>query len=124
MKRLVSLSLIFIIISSCSNNKENDFSSLICNVEKPTEDLDWIESEIDILTDEGDQYNYIKQAEYNNQTVFIFANCNPFVNSVFFVKTCDGQNIGIIGTREQDIPWSILNNGEIIWKTDDSECNL
>lgn len=124
MKHLVYLSLIFIIISSCSNDKENDFSSLICNVEKPIEDLDWLESEIDILTDEGDPYNYIKQAEYNNQTVFIFANCNPLVNSVFFVKTCDGQNIGIIGTREQDIPWCILNNGEIIWKADDSECNL
>lgn len=108
---------------SCSNSDDIiNNSSLICAIENPIENLNWLKSEIDIL--EKEAYNYVKQAKYNDQTVFVFANYNPFINSVFLVKNCEGNNIGIIGNREQDIPFKILDEGVIIWKADNSECDL
>ena len=120
MKHIISLSFFLLLIMSCSSDDNN----LVCSVENPIENLNWLKSEIDLLKNNEEEYNYVTQTKHNDQTVFVFANCNPLINSVFLVKNCEGNNIGIIGMGEQDIPSTILDNGIIIWKAENSECDF
>ena len=125
MKHIISISLFLLLIMSCSSDDNViDDSNLICSVENPIENLTWLKSEIDLLKNDGEKYNYVIQTKHNDQTVFVFRNCNPFSNSVILVRNCEGENIGSIGTRQEDISSSILENGTIIWKSDKFECDL
>lgn len=124
MKSLIYLSFCLLLLISCSNDNDDKIPELICSVENPIEDLDWLKSEIKSLNNKGGKYESIIQNTHNNQIIFMFNNCNPTINSVILVKDCTGENIGIIGEEKDNIPFDILQNGTIIWKSENSECNL
>ncbi|MGJ8733526.1 MAG: hypothetical protein ACSHW4_10285 [Cellulophaga sp.] len=120
MKSLIYLSFCLILFISCSNSDDDKSTELICSTENPIEDLDWLKSEIESFG----KYESVVQNTYENKTIFIFNNCNPRINSVIPVKDCTGKNIGIIGKDQENIPFNILQNGTIIWKPENFECDL
>lgn len=132
MKIYYLLFVIFLSIGfACNDELNNELNNELdlantCSVENPLEDLDWLVSEIQILQNhpEFSKYYYVTQAEYENRTVFIFGNCCPYCFSVITVRNCLGEDIGNLGNSEGDIDFSILENDKIIWKADDSLCEL
>jgi len=122
----INLILIFILSLFFSCNTSDDIGENNCEVENPVTDLNWLSSKIaDLEATETttSKYNYVSQADYHNKTVFIFGNCCPACNSVSAVYDCEGTVMGIIGYRDQDIDYSILNEDTIIWSPSDFECS-
>ena len=109
---------------------EEDPSSInICDAENPSENLEWLAGVIEdyqqfAMDDPAlAQYFYISQAQYQGATVIIIANCCPFCDSVFPVFNCQGDRIGRLGCREQDVDFNILETDEIIWSPDNFSCS-
>ncbi|WP_299678302.1 hypothetical protein [uncultured Tenacibaculum sp.] len=129
MKKRVYLKLIFLlplILIGCNEKEiENDLN-LVCSVEKPTEDLSWLKSEIETINNstEFSKYNYIVQIMHNDETKFVLANCNPAINSVFEVKNCSGITTNIVGSGAEDVPLETFEQGTIIWKSNQIECQF
>lgn len=119
MKSSIYLSLCLSLFISCTSDDKESLK-LTCSVEDPVNDLDWLKTETELL----DSYESIIQSTFNNEAVFIFNNCNPRINSVIPVKNCNGDNIGIISNEQDGIPVSVLENGTMIWRPDNFECNL
>ncbi len=117
---------------SCDSDDENSENEIveisktkqICSVENPTKDLAWLAAEIKLLEENPDEakYFYIIQTEYKGDSVFIFSNCHPLINSVFLVKDCSGEIIRSYGTLKLAI--NSFNEGRIIWKPENFECNF
>ena len=127
MKNAFKISLIFILLFSCNSVDDTNQLKNSCSVDNPIEDLDWLKNEIDEREQnirDDSKYCYIRQALYKNQTVFIYGDCNPLINKVVPVYNCNGEFIGIIGSRNQDIPFEVLTEGQIIWKTSDFACSF
>ena len=127
MKVAYRILLLFLLLFSCNSDDDTNQLKNSCSVDNPIEDLAWLGNEIDereqnITSDS--KYCYISQSLYENQTVFIYRDCNPLINKVVPVYNCEGELIGIIGSREQDIPFDVLLEGEIIWKTNDFACEF
>ena len=121
----INLILIFVFSLFVSCNTSDDIGENNCDVENPIADLDWLESkiaELETSDSPNAQYFYVSQAEYNNKTVFIFGNCCPLCNTVLPVYDCEGTSLGIVGTRDQDIDWSIMDDDIIIWSPSNFEC--
>jgi len=126
MKSYLKLIIILLLATGCnSDNQEPVDLKSTCGVENPTEDLGWLKNEIEDRERNVtglSKYRYIKLGTFNNKAVIIYANCCPTCNSVYPVYNCEGEFIGIIGNRNEDIPFDILSEGEVIWKTNNSEC--
>jgi len=107
------------LIFSC----KKDTSGNTCGVDNPLEDLPWLKSRIAIISGSNPQtakYQFVSQANYRGNTVFIFGNCDPLALSVFPVVSCANINIGNVG----EIPADSLLNQVTIWKMPDSLCNF
>jgi hypothetical protein len=92
-----------------------------CNVANPAEDLPWLKTRIGnlVISDPNTiRYQYVQQADYNGETVFIFGNCDPMALSLFPVYTCTGAFLGNVGT----VPATSLLNKKTLWKSQDSLC--
>ncbi len=115
------LTLCFLFFLSCTK----DDVQKACYNEDPVEELEWLSSQISELEAGSlSEYQYIKQAEYKGELVFVFGNCCPFCGSVFSVYNCSGEKIGHLGNREEDIDFSKLENVTLIWKPNNSQCNF
>ena len=99
-----------------------------CSVDNPVADLAWLKETIahneQMDKNENTQYEYIAQADYEGETVFIQGNCCPLCNSVSAVVDCAGELLGFLGGGEGDIDFSILENAIIIWKPEGGVCTL
>lgn len=117
MKRFFSLFVLAIVsapfvIISCEKNESNNDS---CNVSDPIEELTWLKSMINDLSD----YHFIMSADYKGETVFYIPNCNPLASSILIFYNCDGD---IIGTGN-DIS-NEISNERLLWKHEASKCNF
>lgn len=125
MKKVFSILTIIFFISSCNNDKDDINTKSACGVDNPIENLAWLK---DMIQEKGQNYSdlykymYIKQSTYNNEAVFIDANCCPECNSVFPVYNCSGEEIGVIG--DEKFPSDLFSKGKVIWKSKDNECDL
>jgi len=127
MKNKLRNLIVFLIVLSCNPTDENNQSKAFCSVNNPVVDLGWLKAEIEereqnITT--SSKYFYISQSVYNDEQIIIYGNCDPLINSVYTVYNCQGERIGIIGSRSQDFPFEVITDGQIIWKTDDFECSF
>lgn len=109
-------------VFSCSQ-KDNTTNVNTCNVSNPAEDLPWLKNRIgSIITSDPSRakYQYVQQAEYRKNTVFIFGSCDPASFSTLPVYSCENKMLGNVGA----IPADSLLNRTTIWKSQDSVCNL
>ena len=104
---------------------ESDEPPMGCGVGRPAEELAWLREDIqqkEASPEEYTKYQHIAQAEYEGSTVFLYLNCDPSANSVVQVFDCGGEQVGILGDREGDVPFSMLVNATTLWRSEDSEC--
>lgn len=98
-----------------------------CSVENPTEELAWLRKEIQAREQDPNDYvdyQYIVQAAYEGETVFIYRDCYPYSNSIVQVFNCSGELLGYLGYREEDIDFAVLENVVTIWRPATSKCSL
>lgn len=119
---LIPFAILPLLTLSCAVDSD-DMS--ICSVEDPVSELDWLAEEIDEMATSGmSQYQYVTRAIYGSATVFIFRNCCPNCGTVTPVYSCSGVHLGNIGTGKEDISASSLYNDLLVWKPENSSCNL
>ncbi len=97
---------------------------ITCEFENPVEDLPWLKTEIEFRQQnptEDSQYCYISQSELNGNPVFIYADCNPFINKISPVLNCFGEFLGFIG---EGVNASQLSEARLIWSPEDFSCGL
>lgn len=110
-------------VFSCSQDNTTPTNVNTCKVTNPAQDLPWLKSRIGgILTSDPAlaKYQYVQQAQYRKNTVFIFGSCDPSSFSTFPVYSCENKMLGNVGV----IPADSLLNRTTIWKSNDSVCNL
>ncbi|MEL6918549.1 MAG: DUF4377 domain-containing protein [Bacteroidota bacterium] len=95
----------------------------ICEFENPAEDLDWLR--IEIQKREGNpsedmKYCYITQAEYDANPVFVYMDCNPFINKVIPIFDCLGTQLN----KDNNLFLDDLENAKIIWQPTDFVCDV
>ena len=125
MKNIFKLLILCILVFNCNSNDDLLEIKAFCSVDNPTENLAWLKNEIENREQnitEDSKYLYIYQSTHNSEVIIIYADCCPSCNSVYPVYNCKGESLGIIGYREQDIPFDVLSEGQIIWKTTNFEC--
>lgn len=105
--------------------REISREAVSCSFENPAEDLPWLKTEIEFRTanpNEESQYCYITQAEFNNTPVFIYRDCNPFVNKIDLVLNCFGDDLGYVGGEGVD--FSELTDERLVWSPNPFACTL
>jgi hypothetical protein len=135
MKKYLMISAILLLFFACEEPNINN-----CIVEKPLEELVWLNSEISQI--EADTlmsaYWYISTALYQGNTVFVLQDCCPVCNTVHLVFNCSGEPIGYIRYDQyrdakpiklgEDTLAPIysdnLTNKSILWKPDNFMCTL
>lgn len=88
-----------------------------CDVSNPTEEIDWLKSAIDEVS--NDEYAYYGMATYRGETIFYYGNCNPVVNYASFVLNCDGGSLGFTIDLLDE-----LMDMTIVWQHEDSKCDF
>lgn len=126
MRSLTILFLILCLLTACTGDDDGFTLSIVgCEVNNPLEELDWLKTEIakreQNQSDEM-KYCYIVQAIYQEQTIFIFDDCNPLVDKAPGILDCAGSVIGSVG--EIDFKNDELTNRNIIYKPSDFACNF
>jgi hypothetical protein len=94
-----------------------------CSVNKPVEDLAWLKAEVKRLeqsTSDVAKYFYIQQAEYNQQTIFIYNNCCPVCNTIVPVYNCQGELLFYLSDNPEEA--KNIKNAKIIWKPNGFAC--
>lgn len=115
--------MLLIILISCNKDTSTPTVKNTCNVTNPAKDLPWLKSRIDVLliSDQSTiNYQYVLQAEYRGETVFIFGNCDPASFAVFPVYNCTNVQLGNVG----QIPADSLQHKTTLWKSQGSLCKL
>lgn len=119
----LSIRILIILVTLDSSCKEEE--DYVCSVKNPIEDLPWLADDIKILNQGSfSQYFYVSWAIYESNTVFIYGDCCPNCNTITPVYDCSGNNIGVIGDGDEDIPLSIRDNEIIIWRADNFACSI
>lgn len=114
MKSFLIVLLSSAILFGCSDG-ENPTS---CGVENPVDDLAWIKEAIEFSQSSGlAGFTYLVQGTYKGKTVFIVESCCPFCNLISAVQDCRGEVI-------PDASVSDVTNKKVIWKPENSACNL
>lgn len=88
-----------------------------CNFSDPVKDLDWLRFEIDkreANPTEGMKYCFITQGELDGKAVFVYWDCNPFVNKIFLVYDCLGGSLGYLGNAS--INPDEIEGQKIVWQ--------
>ena len=94
MKRIFLFAAAISLMAFSCDKEENYIAPLgnACSVNNPAEDLAWLKAEIqrlEQLNSDIAKYFYIQQAEYKQQTVFIYNNC--------FLCFIHGNNVYVRG---------------------------
>lgn len=113
--------LLVILNFSCSNT--NDIPVVAaCGVENPIEDLDWLRAEINRREENPSpemQYCFITIEEYENQTVFVYNDCNPRIDKIIPILNCDGA---ILNSQESFENLGDFISRTIIWQPNNFTC--
>lgn len=120
--KIGSLLFLFVIFSSCSDNDDEITNS--CGITNPLVELEWLRTEIDKRKEEvteDSKYCYILQAIHKGKTIFLYQDCNPFINKVIPILDCEGNSLGFLGG---DILSIDITNSSIIYKPSDFACQL
>ncbi|KAA5542398.1 hypothetical protein [Adhaeribacter rhizoryzae] len=125
MKRLFLVAFAISIMAFSCEKEEGNFEPLsnICSVKNPVEELGWLKEEIqsrERTDSEIYKYFYILQAEYNQQTVFIYDNCCPMCSSVTPVYNCQGKLLFYLSNKPEES--KRIKNAKIIWKPNNFAC--
>jgi len=124
MKNIYRILVVFLIALSCDSDDDNQFKNS-CAVDNPVEDLEWLKAEIERRNqniNDDSKYCYISHFIYNNQSIFIYGDCDPRVDKIILVYNCSGESIGFIG--DGNFPMETLTEGNIIWKTNNFVCSF
>jgi hypothetical protein len=84
-----------------------------CGGMDPANELPWLKNEITRLSSLS-ICSSISRSTYKEQTVFIFSNCTPNVNSIPFLYGCDGNKLDLSPGDYQELKFT--GNIELIWK--------
>lgn len=123
MKYNLVFTVLFAFILSCSDNDDKLSVNAACGVDNPVEELAWLKSEIDnrnLRNTESMKYCYIVQGEYEDETVFVYEDCDPAVNKIVPVLNCEGV---VLNTNGNSIGLGSIENKTIIWKGNNFVCN-
>jgi len=107
--------IISITLISCNENEISICNT--CNVESPAEELDWLKEAIDRVSQ--DESSYYCQANYKEETVFYYLNCDPTINYVSLTYNCSGEILGYTNGLLDE-----LTEITILWKHEESVCNF
>ena len=111
MKQLVLVAIILLftgIYSACEKS-----ASELCGGDEPDKNLPWLKNEIERLNTTP-FCNSISRSTYKNQTVFIFSICEPNVDSIPQLYTCDGKKLDLTPKDYQDL--NFTGSIDLIWK--------
>jgi hypothetical protein len=106
---------------SCSKNSDDNEEGLSFLKEKSFCDesnMDWLQELIDDYEQNVysfEEYFYFSKAIYKGQQVIVHGNCCAVCNTVIQIYDCTGEFLGLIGTREIDIPIEDITQEELIW---------
>ncbi len=109
---------VLVLLISCSDEENLN----TCDVADPVTELQWLKTEIQNNSQTGSVHaDYIiYHTIYKGRSVFVSLMCCPVCNtSPPLVRTCSGRVIGAIG---DDIPSDILQNAQVIWRTNNGAC--
>ena len=128
MKRHLLGLLALLLFISCSTSDDEGTINIIagCGVSNVAADLDWLQQEISERENSSVaemKYCYILTATLNEETVFIYGDCNPLVDKIFFVLDCEGSILNPVEASET-FPFTDITNRQLLWKPADFECNL
>jgi len=96
-----------------------------CNVENPLVELDWLKSEVERRKNDSSEdarYCFISQVEVDENTYFLYEDCNPFVDKITLLYDCQGENVGFVG--DDTFEFNILETRTIIFYPQDTLCEL
>lgn len=94
-----------------------------CFTSDPVQELAWLDTQIQNLEGSvSSEFLYVSQNDYNDMVVFIFGNCCPYCNYIIPVYNCAVEFIGNVGNGTDSIDQSVLDDDQIIWKGEGSEC--
>jgi len=88
--------------------------SQLCGGDEPDKSLPWLKDEIQRLNSSA-FCNSISRSTYKNQTVFIFSNCDPNVDSKPLLYNCEGNQLNLSTEDYQNL--SFTGNIELIWRS-------
>jgi hypothetical protein len=121
MKTIILSGIVMLTMLFSCNKDSGNTNVNTCNVSNPAEDLPWLKTRIGnlVIADPNTiKYQYVQQADYNGETVFIFGNCDPLALSLFPVYSCTNVLLGNVG----QIPVTSLLNVKTLWKSQNSLC--
>lgn len=119
---LTLLSIFLCSFVSCSDDDDSKGERSACGVQNILEDLDWLRDEIaarEQSTSPDIQYCYITKAIWNEQTVFLYEDCNPLINKVVPVLDCEGTSLGAVGVA---VDHNELSDFCVVWSPDTFAC--
>ena len=88
--------------------------SQLCGGSDPVNELPWLKQEINRLS-ASPNCNSISRSTYKEQTVYIFTNCEPNVNSIPFLYNCDGVKLELTPSDYQAL--NFTGSIELVWKS-------
>ena len=110
MKQIMLLAIILLftgIYSACEKS-----STQLCGGDNPDKNLPWLKNEIERLSASPFCYS-ISRSTYKNQTIFILATCDPFVDSRPILFDCDGNELKLTAKDYQNLYFT--GAIELIW---------
>lgn len=111
MKTFIIVALLFLMGLNSACEKSD---SQLCGGEDPDKSLPWLKAEIQRLSS-STLCNSISRSTYKNQTVFIFATCDPFVDSKRLLYDCEGSELNLSDEDYRNL--NFTGEIELIWKT-------
>lgn len=86
----------------------------LCGGTDPARDLIWLKQEIKRVSTLN-LCTSISRSTYKEQTVFIFSNCSPNVNSIPLLYSCKGNKLNLLPGDYQELKFT--GDIELIWKS-------
>ncbi len=112
MSRAFSIFLLIVCFTLATSCEET--ASPLCGGGDPVNDLPWLKQEINRLG-MVNSCTSISRSIYKKQTVFIFSNCEPNINSIPFLYQCDGTRLSLSPADYKDLKFT--GDIELIWKS-------
>lgn len=89
-------------------------SGSLCGGNDPMNEFSWLQQEINRLSSLN-QCHTISRSTYEKQTVFIVSNCEPHINSVPLLYSCNGKLLNLSYADYQNLIFT--GSIELIWKS-------
>ena len=119
--RLFLVAILATTLWSCNN----EFTTpLDCIDSSQVENTSWFKEYIAQFEERNDGYWYLQVGSYNFQTVYLPGNCCPYCSTVPAVLNCQGEQIGVLGTRDGQIDPDEIKDVQVIWRSPDFKCQL